>query len=263
VEKGKVRWFGVDVGEKRPYWMKLVAEGKASHGSVPTGDNPVPRLARALARIAAWETALRVTPAVDRFFKAQARTETGEHRRWLADASRALKTRRGRAWLLSEPERNALLRNTIAPTVLAGSNRTNIIPQEATAELDIRLLPDEDPRGFRRALEQAIGDPKVKLVPIGEITPRFDAPLDTELFHAIERVVGRMLPGVPLATPISTGASDRPTYAKAGIVCYGLDPYLVELEESRRGVHGNDERLSVENVGFGVRFYLELLQAMQ
>jgi acetylornithine deacetylase/succinyl-diaminopimelate desuccinylase-like protein len=263
VEEGRVRWFAIDVGEKRPYWQRLTAKGKASHGSVPTGDNPVPRLARALARIADWQTPVRLTPAVDRFFKAMAPQETGEHRRWLADAAAALKTSRGRAWLLSEPERNALLRNTVSETVLTGANKTNIIPQEASAELDIRLLPDEDTLAFRRELLRVIGDSAVALTTIAEVPPRFDAPLDTELFRAIERVAGELLPGVPIATPISAGASDRPYYAGAGIICYGLDPYLVDLADNRRGVHGNDERLSVENVGWGVRFYVNLLRAAQ
>jgi len=72
-----------------------------------------------------------------------------------------------------------------------------------------------------------------------------------------------MLPGVPVATPISAGASDRPYYAAAGITCYGLDPWLVELEENRLEVHGNDERLSLENLGFGLRLYTGILEEMQ
>jgi acetylornithine deacetylase/succinyl-diaminopimelate desuccinylase-like protein len=63
-----------------------------------------------------------------------------------------------RSWLLSEPERNALLRNTISPTVLVGSNKTNTIPAEASAELDIRLLPDQDTLAFRRELLKVIAD---------------------------------------------------------------------------------------------------------
>jgi acetylornithine deacetylase/succinyl-diaminopimelate desuccinylase-like protein len=263
VENGKVKWWGIDVGEKRPFWQKMTVEGKTSHGSVPTGDNPVPRLARAIARIAAWQTPIRVTPAVARFFRAQAPFETGEHRRWLADAATAIRSPRARTWLTADAERNALLRNTISPTVLLGSNKTNTIPQTASAEIDIRLLPDEDTVAFRRQLESVIADPRVKLTTLAEVPPRYDAPLGTDLFHAIERVAGRMLPGVPVATPISAGASDRPTYAQAGIICYGLDPYLIELSENKRGVHGNDERISVDNVGFGVKFYVGLLQEIQ
>lgn len=263
VENGTVHWFSIDVGEKRPYWQRLVVKGTASHGSVPTGDNPVPRLARAIARVSAWETPVRLTPAVERFFMATAATETGEGRRWLTRPRAALGTARGRRWLLSDPLRSALLRNTIAPTVIAGSNRTNIIPPEASAELDIRLLPDEDTAAFRRALVAVIDDPRVQLQAVAAVPPRFDAPLDTELYRAIERTAHALLPGVPVAPATSVGASDRPTYAQLGIVCYGLNPYLVERADEDRGVHGNDERISVANVRFGLRFYDRLLRDLR
>jgi acetylornithine deacetylase/succinyl-diaminopimelate desuccinylase-like protein len=256
VQKGKVRWFGIDVGEKRTWWKKLIVKGTTSHGSVPLGDNPVERLVKAVNRIVAYETPVRLTPAVDRFFKAQARDETGQAKAWLSDAAAALKTKRGRAWILSEPERNALLRATITPTVLEGSEKTNIIPQEASVELDIRLLPDEDTVAFRRTLERLIADPRVTIESIGDMAPPYSAPLDTEMFRAIERVAGRLLPGVPIATPMSAGATDRPYWSVAGPICYGVDPYLVELEESRYSVHGNDERLSLENIEFGLKFYV-------
>jgi acetylornithine deacetylase/succinyl-diaminopimelate desuccinylase-like protein len=223
----------------------------------------VERLVKALARVTAWQTPVRLTPAVDRFFKAQSRYETGERRTWLADAAGALRTKRGRAWILSEPERNALLRNTVTPTVLTGSDKTNSIPQEASAELDIRLLPDQDTTAFRRELERIIGDTAITLESIGDMAPRYDAPLDTELFRAIERVASRLLPGVPVATPVSAGASDRPYYASAGLICYGIDPWLVELEENRLSVHGNNERLSLKNIEFGLRLYLGVIQEMR
>lgn len=263
VEKGKVRWFGLNVGEKQVYWQKLVVKGKASHGSRPTPFNPVPHLARLLVRLGSWETPLRVTPAIDRYFRAQAKTETGEHQRWLENAKEVIKSPRVRAWLLSDPERNALLRNTISPTVLVGSNKTNTIPAEASAELDIRLLPDQDTLSFRRELLRVIADTGATLTTIGTPAPRFSAPLDTELARAIERTANRLLPGVPLATTVGTGATDRPYYAGAGLVCYGLDPFMVDVEESRRGVHGNDERVSIENLELGLRLYAGVIQEMQ
>lgn len=263
VQNGKVQWYGMNVGEKQVYWQKLVVRGKASHGSRPTPDNPVPRLARILTRITAWDTPVRVTPAVDRYFKAQAQTETGERRRWLADAAGALKSARGRAWLLSEPERNALLRNTISPTVLVGSDKTNTIPPQASAELDIRLLPDQDTLAFRRELLRVIGDSGVTLTMIGDMAPRFSAPLDTEMSRAIQHTAARLLPGVPFATTTSTGATDRPYYAGAGLICYGIDPFLVDVDEVDRGVHGNDERVPIEQIEFGLRMYAGVLGEMQ
>ena len=263
IENGKVRWYGMNVGEKQVYWQKLVVKGMASHGSRPTPYNPVPRLATILARIGAWETPLRLTPAVDRFFRAQAKVEKGQGRRWLGDPAAALKSKQGRAWLLSDPDRNALLRNTISPTVLVGSNKTNTIPSEASAELDIRLLPGEDTVRFRRDLLRVIADTGYTLTMIGDMAPSFAAPLDTEMSRAIERTAARLLPGVPFATTVSTGATDRPYYAGAGLICYGVDPFLVDVEEGRRGVHGTDERVSLENLGFGLRFYAGVIGEMQ
>jgi acetylornithine deacetylase/succinyl-diaminopimelate desuccinylase-like protein len=262
VEQGRVRWFGVGVGEKRTWWKTITAHGTSSHASVPTGDNPVDRLIRVLTRISAWETPVRLTPAVERYFKSMARDETGLQQAWLADPAAALRSREGRAWLLGDPRRNALLRNTITPTVLTGSTKTNVIPQTASAELDIRLLPDEDTVAFRRELERVIGDSTITLESIGDLAQPYDAPLDTELFHAIERVAGRMLPGVPVATTTSTGSSDKPYWSAAGPIPYGISPWLVESEESRRQVHGVDERLSLANLEWGLRMYVGILMEM-
>jgi carboxypeptidase PM20D1 len=146
--------------------------------------------------------------------------------------------------------------------VLSGSPKTNIIPQTASAELDIRLLPDEDTIAFRRELERVIADPGITLESIGDMAPPYDAPLDTELFHAIERVAARMLPGVPVATTTSTGASDRPYWNAAGPIAYGVSPWLVELEEAQREIHGVDERVSIANLEFGLRMYVGILMEM-
>lgn len=259
VENGRVKWWGIDVGEKRPYWQKITVHGRTSHGSVPTPGNPVPRLARAVARLAAWQTEVRISPAVARYFKAQAPFETGQHRIWMADATAALKNPKARAWLLSDPFRSALLRNTVTPTVLTGSNKTNTIPNEASAEIDIRLLPDQDLAAFDKELRAVVADTAVHFQTIGDVPPRMDSPLNTDLFRVIEKVAGKLLPGVPVATPVSAGATDRPYYAGAGIICYGVDPYLIEFADNENGVHGNDERLALSNVGFGIKFYINTL----
>lgn len=260
---GHTPWFGVSVGEKRPFWQRLTVRGTASHGSVPTPGNPVARLARIIARIAAWEPPVQLLPAVARELKAQAATEPGEGRRWLADPAAALRSPRGRAWLLADRNRAALLRNTVSPTVLVGSNKTNTIPPVASVELDIRLLPGQDTLAFLRELRRVIDDPGAELASIGDTPPEFNAKLDTPLMHAIEQVAGRMVPGAPISTQVGAGATDRPYYAVLGITCYGIDPYLVPIAEQRTGVHGNDERISVANLGFGVRFYTELLQTLK
>ena len=176
---------------------------------------------------------------------------------------RRSKTKAGRAWLLSEPERNALLRNTITPTVLQGSEKTNIIPQEASVELDIRLLPDEDTVAFRRTLERLIADPKIRIESIGDMAP----PLQRAARH---RDVPRHRAGGGTGPAGSAGghAGERrrqrpPLLGRGGPHRYGIDPWLVELEESRHSVHGNDERLSLENIEFGLKYYVGVILEME
>jgi acetylornithine deacetylase/succinyl-diaminopimelate desuccinylase-like protein len=263
VEKGRLRWWSVGVGEKRAFWQRLVVHGKASHASYAAPDNPVPRLARAIVRLAAWDTPVRLSPIVDREFKVQALYETGEHREWLSRAASALRTPRGRAWLLSDLDRNALLRNTVSPTMMRGADVTNQVPGEASAQVDIRLLPDEDTTAFRRELKRIIDDPKVEIQTLPGLQPRFNASPDTKLFHTIEHVVHEVVPGVPIATTTDVGATDRPVYAGVGLVCYGLTPYFIEMAIDRRGEHGDDERIPVNTLGWAVRFVQRILVEMQ
>ena len=97
---------------------------------------------------------------------------------------------------------------------------------------------------------------------MGPKTP-LESPTETELFRAIERAARERDPRAFVTTPMLTGATDRPTYRALGIVTYGFDPFKVEASDAQRGVHGNDERLSVENVGFGVRFLYDVLRYAQ
>ena len=263
VVNGKVEWFALGVAEKRPYWMTLTVNGVPSHGSIPTKANPVPKLAEAVVRAANWQTEVRLLPSVDKFFKAQATLHTGKEKAWLENAAAALKDPNGRAWLLSDPYRNAILRNTVVPTVLKGSNKTNIIPGSASAELDIRLLPDQDTAEFHRALDRVIGDTSVHSVVFPGVTPPYEASLNTDFVRAVERALGKLLPGVPLATPLATGATDRPTYSQLGIQAYGLEPFLVEEKDELSEVHGNNERVSVKNVEFGLRLMVGVVEAVQ
>ncbi|MBC7790979.1 MAG: M20/M25/M40 family metallo-hydrolase [Anaerolineae bacterium] len=264
VKDDKTRWFGIGVAEKRPYWVSLtVTGGPPAHGSTPRRDNPVPRLARAVAKLGAWETPVRVLPAVDRLLKSAARYETQERRAWLSDAKAALKIPRARRWILGSPTRNALLRNTVTPTVLLGSNKTNTIPSSASAEVDIRLLPDEDTAVFVRELKRVLGDSSVQVKLMAVVPPEYSAPLGTDLVRAVELVAAKLLPGVQVTTTFEAGASDRPFYAQLRhIAVYGIDPFLLDEDTELPRFHGNDERVSLENLGFGVSFFISLIETL-
>jgi len=260
---GKVVYFGVGVAEKRTFWQRLTVNGVPSHGSRPTPQNPVPRLVTALYKISQWQTPLHVTPGVDKFFRDIARTYPEPQRGWLSNVRVALENPRARDWILSDLTWNAILRNTISLTSLTGSNKTNVIPGVAMAEIDIRLLPDQDTTEFRETLKRIIGDTAVHLTHLANTKPPLESPVDTDLFRAIERAAHEREPTAFVTTPMETAATDRPTYRKLGIVTYGFSPFKIPRAEIQRGMHGNDERLSVENVGYGLRFYYDILRYVQ
>lgn len=263
LDHGRLLYYGVSVAEKRTFWQRITVHGVPSHGSRPTKQNPVPRLVAALDKIAHYETPLRVTPGVRKFLRDLSSGFTGAQAAWLANVDSALKVPAARAWILDHVEWNAILRNTISETGLSGSNKTNVIPAEASAELDIRLLPDQDTAAFRAELVRVVDDTAVHWTTILPPKPPLESPIETDLFKAIERAAHERDPKALITTVMLTGATDRPTYRAAGIVTYGLDPFKVEMEDSQRGVHGNDERISLENLEFGPHFFYDILRFVQ
>lgn len=263
VVDGKVRYFSVGVAEKRTFWQRLTVKGVPSHGSRPTKDNPVPRLIAALDKIAKYETPLHVTPGVDKFFRDISRLYPEPKRSWLANVRHAVTIPEAREWILSDVYWNASLRNTISLTGVTGSGKTNVIPPVATAEVDIRLLPDTDAAQMLATLQALVNDTAVHWSTILAPKTPLESPIDTDFFRAIERAAKEREPGAFVTTPMQTGATDRPTYRKLGIVTYAIDPFLTEQAERQKGVHGNNERLSVANVGFGVKYVYDILRYVQ
>jgi acetylornithine deacetylase/succinyl-diaminopimelate desuccinylase-like protein len=263
VSNGKLQYYGVGVSEKRTYWQKIVVKGVPSHGSRPTKQNPVPRLVAALDKIAKYETPLHVLPDVQKFLHDIAPQYTGEQRVWLSDVRSAVKIPRARAWITNNIYWNAILRNTISLTMLSGSNKTNVIPAEATAGIDIRLLPDTDPHAFLATLKAIVNDTAVYWESDEGTKGKLQSPIDTDLFRAIEKASHERNPDVIVTTPMFTAATDRPFYRAVGIVTYGFDPFLVENKEMQSGMHGNNERLAVSNIGFGLKYLYDVLRYVQ
>lgn len=263
LDHGRLAYYGVGVAEKRTFWQRLTVYGTPSHASMPTRRNPVPRLVAALDRIARYETPLHVTPGVRKFFHDVAAGDTSVQAAWLRDIDSALTVPAARDWILSDVYFNAILRNTISETGLSGSSKTNVIPAEASAELDIRLLPDQDTAVFKAELLRVVDDTAVHWTTILPPKAPLESPIDTDLFRAIERAAHDRDPKALVTTPMLAAATDRPTYRALGIVTYGVDPFKVELADLQHGVHGNDERVSLANLTFGSHFFYDILRYVQ
>ena len=249
VENGKTVSWDVDVTEKAPLWLRVVATGKAGHASIPEPDGAVPRLIRAVNRILAWEPPVHLIPAVESYFRQLSKDESGPLRQALSDPAAALQDPAARKLLLDDSFRSACLRTTISITGLSGSDKINVIPAEATASLDCRLLPGDDPQEFLSTLKGAAADPSLRWeVLLSEQATA--SPIDTELFRAIERARDRFEPGVPILTPPLSSSTDATRLRQIGMVAYGFEPFHLSEDDDRS--HGDDERLSLANVRFGL-----------
>jgi acetylornithine deacetylase/succinyl-diaminopimelate desuccinylase-like protein len=260
-EQGRPLYFGVDTAEKGPFWLKLRTTGTPGHGSRPIGDSALNRLVRALERVRQLRTEIKLLPSVERFFRDQA-PRAGEPRAlWYRDLGAALRDPAVAQTLYDDRDVSALLRNTVSITVVKAGYKTNVIPGTAEAELDVRLLPGEDPEAFLADLRRVIDDPSVQVVPPDVFRKPNESPVDTELFHAIEKVLARHYPGVPVTPKMLTGATESVLFRPLGIAAYGFTPLLARSEEIAT-THGDDERINETTVRQSTPIFFEVVREL-
>ncbi len=258
VKNGKLQQYGVDVMEKAALWLRLTAKGPAGHGSIPLADSSVNRLLKALERLRAWETPIRVPAAVAEGYRVLASHQSDPLlKAAYADLERALNDPVVREKLLLDRTLNAQVRETITITGLHGSDKVNVIPGTAWAQIDVRLLPGETPAGFIAKLRVVLADPGIE-IEILEGSEPTGSSADTALMSAIRKVAARRDPGVPVVPTMLTSSTDSAKFRSVGITAYGFEPFKLDDGELDRA-HGDDERLSVENVGFALQFLYEVV----
>jgi acetylornithine deacetylase/succinyl-diaminopimelate desuccinylase-like protein len=257
--EGRIQYFGVETAEKGPFWLKLQTSGHPGHGSRPIEDSALNRLVRALDRVRRHRTAMKVLPSVQRFFADQAGRVEPPRSRWYRDITAALRDPAAARELYDDREVSALLRNTISITVVKAGYKTNVIPGTAEAELDVRLLPGEDPQAFLAEMRAVIDDPTVEIVPPVSFRPPNGSPTDNDLFRTIEAVLRRHYPGVPVTTKMLAGATECVLYRPLGIGCYGFTPLLTTSEELAT-VHGDDERVGEATVRRSAGIFYEVVR---
>jgi acetylornithine deacetylase/succinyl-diaminopimelate desuccinylase-like protein len=252
------RVYSVAVAEKTPCWLRLTASGHPGHGSAPQKETAVTRLVRALEHVREYRPAVRVTPEVEAYYAAVAPLQDDARRKQYVDLRSALRSEKFRAAFLDDAHDAALVHNTLTPTVLTGSQKTNVIPRTASAELDCRLLPGESPDGFVATVRRVINDPDVTVDVLLNFPPS-SSPTDTSLFAALRLAAVRQQ--IPVVPSVLTGFTDSHYFREKGVASYGFVPFALTEDEGSRE-HGVNERLSTENLREGTRRLLELLQIM-
>ena len=255
----RVKYIGVDVAEKSPFWLKVTAHGRNGHGSRPIPDSAPNRLVGALGRILAHQTELKALPVTQEFMKQMASSQPPQRARWFRDLKSALRDQRFRQSVENDESLNYMLRNTVTLTRLGGSQQTNVIPGEAWASLDIRLLPGEDPQAFLEEMRRVVDDANVTLEPENkEFRVANASPLGTVLFAAIRRAGARYFPGTPVVPRLTSGYTENQRYRGLGIVSYGFSPYTV-TEEEGASEHADNERIRVEELRRGHRVLYDVV----
>jgi acetylornithine deacetylase/succinyl-diaminopimelate desuccinylase-like protein len=257
---GVAKAYSVDVTEKCPYWLKITAKGRPGHGSVPFADNnAVLKLLRSLDRLSKWETPIKVTDTTVAYFKARAANEAPDVAAAWRDIRRTIQDPETRRKVLADPMLNAILRNTFSITMLQGAPQTNIIPTVAEARVDVRLLPGEDPAEFLTEIKRIVEEPGVTVEPDGNYKSATESPVDSEFMRAVDRARAKHHPKAVLAPTMLTGWTESADLRPLGVKAYGFEPYVLDEDEQNRQ-HGNDERISIDNVLNGSRIMEEIVR---
>ncbi|HNV31177.1 MAG TPA: M20/M25/M40 family metallo-hydrolase [Cyclobacteriaceae bacterium] len=261
-KEGKVVYAGIATTEKVPRGIKLVARGTAGHGSVPLQDNAVVHLSQAVAKIAAWQTPMRLNETTRSFFtRLAAISPPAEAARYLALVDGKGVEAAQEYFAAKEPSVYSTLRTSISPNIIKGGYLVNIIPSEAEASLDIRALPDEDMTNLLAEMKRVINDSQIEIVSTNRNVRPAARPsrLDTEAFLAVESNLKKIYNAVSLPTML-TGATDMAFLRAKGVECYGIGP-MTDAEDGPKGfgAHSDQERILEESIHKFVQFNWEVV----
>lgn len=261
---GSRRYYPIQVAEKGICWFEIVAEGEPGHGSMPHPGNAVLTIARAIIKLGDTRLPQHVTPIVEHFLRTIAEGASFPQNRVLplllnpALAGTLLDVI-GRA----DPSRakglNAMLRNTVSPTMLEASSKVNVIHSRASVQVDGRVMPGMTIRQFLDEVEKVIG-PGLKITVHEEHEgPTF--PVDTPLYRSIEGVLRKHDPEAQPVPYMIPGFTDSFAYARLGAVCYGFSPVrLGPGLDFTSMYHGHDERIPRDGFAWGMRVLHDLVQ---
>ena len=261
IKGGKYIALTVQTAEKVYLSFRLEAKDKGGHSSVPTDDNPIFRIARGLARLSDFKFPIHVNETVRGYFGKMAEIEKGP----VAADMKAVATDAGN-WVAAErlaaalPYYNALLRTTATATLLSGGHAENALPQIATAVVNCRILPEENPDDIEATIRRVIADEHISITRVEPVKHSPSSPVDERIFGIVRNVGRDLWPDAAVMPVMMTGATDGLYLRAAGIPVYGISGMFGDVEDPR--AHGKDERLGVADFYNGVEFMYRLMKAL-
>lgn len=243
--RGNLLWWGVETAQKRPLWLRVTASGRPGHGSGFNPHSAMHRLIRALERMLSLPPEWRITGAARTFFGALAPHEGAFGRRF-ADLDSWI-TPDGPVGGMLPGQANFFL-DTVQVTVIEGGERINVVPAEASALLDVRLLPETDAGAYLERLRAALGN-GIEVEVLLSAPPSPPSPTGSRGFEAVRSVLA---PEGPVVPAFIAGFTDARYFRERGLPTYGVSPFILH-GEVLRGIHGADERIPLAEFERGVQ----------
>src|ERR1700747_3079847 len=244
-KNGKVQYVAVQSSEKVAVNVAVIAKGPSGHASLPTKDNAVVHLTAAVAKIGAYSAPVHFNTVVRRYFEGLAAVSDDEIGKWMRSLDASDRGEHAQRVIAdANPQWASMMHDTVAPTMLSAGVRANVIPGEARAMLNIRLLPRDTIDVLLGALAKLVNDPQVRF----EVQPNpgLAAPtssLESDLYAVITKVASHEFAGAPVLPYQSPWATDSAQLRLHNVQSYGLWPFPVTDEDLAR-MHGDDERPS-------------------
>jgi acetylornithine deacetylase/succinyl-diaminopimelate desuccinylase-like protein len=249
--------FLVAVSEKRVNWLHVTVRGKGGHGSVPKPDNPNLILINALHRLLEKQPPIRITKIFADAMDSIAPLEPSPASFQLAHLDQPGVAQAAIAGVLSPYQIQALMRDTISLTMLNAGFKVNVVPTVAEAGLDCRLLPGTDADAFMKRLRDLLGPGDFKIEYIQRPDDAPPSPTSGEAWDAIKRVVASDFKDARVVPWMTTGGTDSRVLRAKGVPAYGFVPVILGEGEVAR-IHGDDERLSIDNLNRGIKATYDL-----
>jgi acetylornithine deacetylase/succinyl-diaminopimelate desuccinylase-like protein len=256
------RFYLVQVAEKGAYWFRIKTSGQPGHGSIPDSNSALIKAARIAATLGAKRLPQHNVEAASRFIKLLA-----SHLKFPKNIIfKLLLNPTFSNFILDNliPQKDvaralaAVLHNTANPTMIRAGNKSNVIPSEATLEVDGRILPGFTREDFIKELRALIGD-EAEIEVMREMTPT-ESPVQDPIMDLISEVIASHDPAGLVAPYLVTGITDATHWKRLGIKCYGFSPVKLPEEASFTNLfHGHDERITIEGFRFGLKVLFELV----
>ncbi len=262
--------FPVQTAEKGILWLRVKAKGTPGHGSMPnTADNAILRINKVIDKLANYKPPTIYVPTLKTFLAEMGKQDkelqqTFTHLLANPNQSEQILDQLAKKDSALAEEIRPRTKMTIAPTMIRGGVKENIIPSDCEAVFDCRILPGQ-------SIDETVVLIKGLLKDVGldKLTFEFiqahggsESTMDTELFSTIAGVLREFEPGCGVTPTMTTGGTDSRYFRELGSICYGFQPMIPDEpnDQLEKRMHGIDERITIKNLVYGTSVLYETVK---